>query len=348
MDHGCRARSRPHQTANSSMTQGVQKPTLSVVGGALGAGKTSLIARLLKDPEMSGTGVVVNEFGALGVDDMVLSAGAPGTSVALLQNGCVCCRPGNDLSDAVKAMCDAAPNPLSRIIVETSGVADLSAVIARIAADHRLRPVVRLDAAIAVVDATAPTKTRAENLACADRIVISKGDMVGPQKIAEIRTDLTAMNIAAPVLDGIADLNPTDLFDAGLVNARTGETQPDRWLRLGAPMHVHDHTGQDQIRSWVIEAGPVEWAALSRAVAEFSQAAGPHLLRVKGLIADHSDPRPLALQVVRNQVYRPVRLTASQNSGCTQIVVIAHAAAAPSVAKFSDRVQAISMPIYQT
>ncbi len=83
-------------------------------------GKTSLLARLLALPEMARTGVVVNEFGSFGVDDLLLASAAPRAQMALLRNGCLCCRPGNDLSEAIRKMIAAAPEPLMRIVVETS------------------------------------------------------------------------------------------------------------------------------------------------------------------------------------------------------------------------------------
>lgn len=295
---------------------------------------------------MARTGVVVNEFGAFGVDDLTLSASAPDAQLALLRNGCVCCRPGNDLSEAVRTMIGAAKEPLTRIIVETSGVAELSAVLARIGSDHVLRALVRLDAAVSVVDATAPTETRAEHIACADRIVLTKTDLVSKVVAAEIRRRLADMNPAVPILDGQAPVGPETLFNAGLISGQTGEVQADHWLRARGSVHVHDHEHDEGqgIRSWLIETGPQNWTQLSQHIARMSRAAGPALLRLKGIVTDSEDPRPLALQMVREQIYRPVRLAPGTGDGQSRIVVIARAAAAPAVEALADRLSATRLP----
>ncbi|MCZ4254206.1 GTP-binding protein [Sulfitobacter sp. G21635-S1] len=323
-----------------------QRPALSVVGGGLGAGKTSLIARLLEQPGMGRTGVVVNEFGEFGVDDLMLGSSAPDAQLALLRNGCICCRPGNDLSEAVRKMIAAAPEPLVRILVETSGVAELSAVLAKIGADHVLRGMVRLDAAIAVVDATAPDETRAEHIACADRIVVTKTDLVVPIAAAAIRRRIAAMNPTVPILDGQARPDPDVLFNAGLIDGRSGEVQADAWLRAQGSVHVHHHGEYpDSIRSWLIETGPQDWTQLSQHIARMSRAAGPALLRLKGIVADRDDARPLALQMVRYQIYRPVRLTREAGDGRSRIVVIARATAAPAVEALAKRLSAAEVAI---
>lgn len=316
------------------------RPALSVIGGGLGAGKTTLIAGLVSRPDMAGTGVVVNEFGALGIDDLLISEAAPGARVALLKNGCVCCRPGNDLSEAVRAMIAAQSTPLQRILVETSGVADLSAVIARIGADHVLRALVRLDAAIAVVDATAPDAARPEHIACADRIVISKADLVGQAAAERIRRQLADMNPTAPIFDAQALPEPDALFNAGLIDARSGAAQPNRWLRATGTLHVSD---EEAIRSFVIAFGPQRWTALSEQIARMSRSAGSALLRLKGIVEDIDDPRPLAIQMVRDQIYRPVRLAPAASGGKSRIVVIARATAAPAVEAFAARLGAADL-----
>ncbi|WP_298493210.1 GTP-binding protein [uncultured Maritimibacter sp.] len=324
------------------------RPALSVIGGGLGAGKTSLIARLLERPDMGRTGVVVNEFGAFGVDDVVLTNAAPEAQLALLRNGRVCCRPGNDLSEAVRKMIAAAGGPLDRIIVETSGVAELSAVLARIGSDHVLRGLVRLDAAVAVVDATAQSETRAEHIACADRIVVTKADLVSPGVTTDLKRRLADMNPLVPILDGQDAPGPEELFNAGLVNGTTGEVQADTWLRARGSVHVHDHAHDHEegqgIRSWLIETGPQNWTHLTQQIARMSRAAGPALLRLKGIVTDSDDPRPLALQMVREQIYRPVRLAPGTGDGKSRIVVIARASAAPAIEALAERLAATRMP----
>lgn len=307
------------------------RPALSVVGGGLGAGKTTLVARLLRRPDMAGTAVVVNEFGEIGIDDLVLGAAEGRPRIALLRNGCLCCAPGNDLSQAVLDLLEASGTPLRRILVETSGAAALSAVIARIAEDHRLRRAVRLDAAVAVIDATAPDplgpEAAAEHILCADRLVVSKADLAPPGQVAALRAGLARLAPETPQFLSSEDPGPDRLLDAGLVDPATGEARPDRWLRAGQGIFAH----AAPVRSWLLEAGPMDWALATRLVAGLQRAAGPDLLRLKGLVAAPGDPRPYVLQVVRDQVFRPVRLPPGTGDGRTRLVVIARAGAATAV-----------------
>ncbi len=308
------------------------RPALSVVGGGLGAGKTTLIAALLRRSDMAGTAVVVNEFGAAGVDDLILATAPGRPQVALLRNGCLCCAPGNDLSRAVLDLIEAASVPPRRVLVETSGAAPLSAVLARVAEDHRLRRAVRLDAALAVIDATAPDPTgpeaAAEHILCADRIVISKGDMARPDAMMALRRRLAELAPAAPVFHQGDGAGPDRLLNAGLVDAVTGDVQALRWL---AAAQAHVPVGAP-VRSWLIETGAIDWARMTEAVALFQRRAGGDLLRLKGLVSLPGDTRPMVLQVVRDQVFRPVRLPEGTGDGRTRLVVIARPPAEPAVA----------------
>lgn len=311
------------------------KPTLSVVGGGLGAGKTTLISRLLRRDDMRGTAVVVNEFGALGIDDLVLAAEASSPRVALLRNGCVCCTPGNDLSQAVLDVLEAdGGTPIQRVIIETSGAAELSSVLARVAEDHRLRRSVRLDAAIALVDCTDPEATgpaAAEHIMCADRLVLTKTDIADREDVNRIAATLRWQNPRAPQLDAAGELDPLRLFNAGLIDAVTGEPDPERWLS-----YTRIHAASNTVISRSFESGVQDWPDLSRRIATMQRAAGQGFLRLKGLVHTADDDRPLVVQAVREQVFRPVRLPAWPGEPRTRIVAIARADAAPALDRFGQ------------
>src|SRR5262245_25046240 len=95
---------------------------VTLVTGFLGSGKTTLIAALLRQPVMRGTAVVVNEAGAVGIDDAILADTLGPDGVTLLANGCLCCAAGDDLAGALWALI-CRPDRPRRIVIETSGLA---------------------------------------------------------------------------------------------------------------------------------------------------------------------------------------------------------------------------------
>src|ERR1700693_5351948 len=136
---------------------------VTVVTGFLGAGKTTLLRRFLRLPEGRGIAVVVNEFGATGIDDTLIRASADET--VLLGNGCLCCITRTDLQQGLRRMVverERGELPdFRRIVIETSGLADPSPILQTFATDRALGSVFHVDAVVAVVDAEAGGDTRA-------------------------------------------------------------------------------------------------------------------------------------------------------------------------------------------
>ena len=195
---------------------------VSVLGGFLGAGKTTAINRLLAGATER-IGVLVNDFGAVAVDAALIAA-QQGDMVALA-NGCVCCALGPDLGDSLARLTARLPTgaAMSRIVVEASGVSDPW----RIAQLVRLQPSVALDAVIVLVDAEAfPTQladrwladTLARQLARADLIALTKADLATPaaqratrDAIARLRPDATVFAAPAAALAELLMMAPAAL-----------------------------------------------------------------------------------------------------------------------------------------
>ncbi len=179
---------------NNSMTEPDTRTRvpLSLVTGFLGSGKTTLIAALLRHPAMAGTAVVVNEFGAVGIDDAIFAQSLDASDVRLLTNGCLCCTAGEDLAATVWSLARRDERP-RRIVIETTGLAEPAAVLRRLIGDPRLRGSTRLDAVVATVDAVngaatiATEPTAARQAAVADRRIITKGDIAGAAAVSEPR-----------------------------------------------------------------------------------------------------------------------------------------------------------------
>jgi len=297
---------------------GARMPVI-VVTGFLGAGKTTLIRALLESPQGARTAIIVNEFGEIGIDQALLRPGSDET--ILLGNGCLCCRMASDLQQTCAGLLrDRARGTVpsfERIIVETSGLADPTPILQTFISERALRDEFHLRGLIAVVDAAAFERTVAELPECqrqvtlADRVVISKTDLVEPEALAQVRTRLSDINPAAQV--GIAaegHIEPEFLLDIDHSDARF---TPAAGVR---------HTSGIETFSLVLDT-PVQWAAFSQALTMLISLRGPDLLRVKGLVNVQGCPGPVVIHLVQHLAHPPVELldwpTADQR---TRIVFI--------------------------
>lgn len=161
---------------------------VTVIGGYLGAGKTTLVNHLLRERAGRRIAVLVNDFGELSIDDDLIESEQGG--VMRLAGGCVCCSFGNDLVAALMAMPDMRPRP-DHILLETSGVAIPGAV----ARTLQLLPALVLDAVVVLADAetvrarasdTYVGDTVLQQLRDADLLVLNKVDLVQAGALAEI------------------------------------------------------------------------------------------------------------------------------------------------------------------
>ncbi|MGA8959588.1 MAG: GTP-binding protein, partial [Pseudolabrys sp.] len=178
-----------------------------VITGFLGAGKTTLLRRFLATPEGQGTAVVVNEFGATGIDDALVRSSADET--VLLGNGCLCCITRTDLQQALRRMLverERGELPaFRRIVIETSGLADPSPILQTFATDRALGSAFHVEAVVTVVDAETggdtlgwSTEARKQTI-LADRLVITKTDIAGEGASAALSGQLRALNPRAEI-----------------------------------------------------------------------------------------------------------------------------------------------------
>ena len=169
---------------------------LTVLTGFLGAGKTSLLNRLITDPALADTAVIINEFGAIGLDHLLVKPIKDG--VVLLQSGCLCCTLRGDLVDALEQLLRDLDNgrvAFRRVMLETTGLADPAPVLQTVMAHPYLVMRYRLDGVITVVDAVNGAATLDQHLesvkqvAVADRLVLTKTDLIDtPERRARCST----------------------------------------------------------------------------------------------------------------------------------------------------------------
>ena len=256
------------------------KIPVTVVTGFLGAGKTTLLKRFLSSTEGQGTAVIVNEFGAVGIDDALVRDSADET--VLLGNGCVCCITRTDLQAALRRLVfdreRGTVPPFGRVVIETSGLADPGPILQTFSTDRALGGEFHIDVVLTVVDAVtgaasldSATEAR-KQVILADRLVISKTDLADTA---------TAENLKAR----LQQLNPR----AGIEVAVSGALDPQRIVEPAAGERsgfVAEAAHSDGVSSFVIQQDqPIEWLNFARSMETLIALRGADLLRVKGLVA---------------------------------------------------------------
>ena len=318
---------------------------ISLVTGFLGSGKTTLIAALLKQPAMAGSAVVVNEFGAVGIDDAIFAQSVDAENVLLLANGCLCCTAGDDLAATVWSLARRADRP-RKIVIETTGLADPSPVLRRLMGDPRLAQATRLDTVVATIDAVSGMKNlddqpvAARQCAVADRRVITKSDLAVAGYVDALKERLRTLNPAAQILQiSHGAIDAETLLSASLYDAKTGLSDVDRWLNVEAHRatlsrhthHDHDHHSTTVV-TWLLEEDRVvDWEVFLEKLGKIIGRHGDALLRVKGVIHAGDDPRPIVVHGVQRMFHPPVRLHSWKSEPGTRIVVIGEKDAEPAI-----------------
>jgi G3E family GTPase len=289
---------------------------VTLLSGFLGAGKTTVLNTLLNNADGLRFAIVENEFGAINIDSQLISRNSGG--IIELTNGCVCCTVSADL---VRGLQDLAARRASGelsfdwIVIETTGLADPGAVAQTFFAAPELREDFMLDGIVVVVDALHAARQLDEHLVVqrqvgfADRLLLAKCDLVGPEAIAELEQRLTRINPRAPQqrlergraepgsLLGIGGFNLDDSLlagDAPAASRFTARTAPAslRWSNRPA---AHD----DEISSFLLEAGEVDQERIGAFVQSMIDEFGDALLRYKGILAIALEPRKLIFQGVQ-------------------------------------------------
>ncbi|GAA5539559.1 MULTISPECIES: CobW family GTP-binding protein [Brucella/Ochrobactrum group] len=229
---------------------------VSVLTGFLGSGKTTLLNRLLKDPALSDTAVIINEFGEVGIDHLLVEQASEG--VIELSDGCLCCTVRGELVDTLADLIDRLQTgrikALKRVIIETTGLADPAPVLHSIMGHPVLMQAFRLDGVLTTVDAVNGMATldnheeAVKQAAMADRIILTKSDLPEAQAgLPALKTRLRALNPGAEILTaGDQRTGFAALFECGLYNPETKTADVQRWLKAEAyehdDHHHHDHT----------------------------------------------------------------------------------------------------------
>ena len=299
---------------------------ITVVTGFLGAGKTTLLRHILADPAFARTAVIINEFGLVPLDhELVATAEEDIVEVA---GGCLCCTVRGDLSRAIRDLDikrrRAKVMDYERVILETTGLADPAPILQTLMTDPMIAHGYRLDGVVTLVDAASGLETldaQAEaekQVAMADRLLVTKVDLVGDVVPDALARRLRALNpVAEIVVCAHGAVEPARLFGLGPWRERHGSREIEEWL--GAALleghghgHAHDPNRHGDIRAFCLRrAEPIEARAFSAFLELLTASAGPDLLRVKGLVKIAEQPAyPLVLHAVQHIIHEPVLLDA--------------------------------------
>ncbi len=325
---------------------------VTVLTGFLGAGKTTVLNWLLAQPGLDSAAVLINEFGAVGVDHLLVEK--VDDTLVLLDSGCICCSVQGDLVRALKNLFMRALRreipPVGRVLIETTGLADPAPVIHTLMEEPFIAERYRCDGVVTAVDAThaldqlGARHEAVRQVAMADRLLLTKCDLAGDDARTALAARLAELNPGAPQIEvrgGVPVTGGVDaLFGCGLYSAagklpdvaawlgeerarrlqaeRAARNAPPAW-RAGAPPARpaaaparHD----EGVSSFVIRFDePLQWYGFSDALGLILQVYGERILRVKGVLDVAGEKLPRVVQCVQHVAYPPTSLPAWPASG---------------------------------
>jgi G3E family GTPase len=288
-----------------------QKIPVTIVGGFLGAGKTTLVNRLIKEGGKR-FGVIVNEFGDINVDGALIE-NMDEDGVTEFSNGCLCCAGRDDLAEAMFKL-GMRKNPPEHLLVELSGLAD-PVPVAQTVLDPQLRAFFDLDGIIGVVDARNLERTLQEvpegavQIAYASSVVLNKTDLADAAQLEVARDLVRKLNPLARVVETVnAAADPKGLLEQGAF-------EPD-WKPEG-----HEHTHAANVNTFTLhQDAPLDAIAWNGFMEELILSRPGSVFRAKGFLAFRQIPDEIVFQAVREIV--KVTKGEQRHDGRSHLVVI--------------------------
>jgi G3E family GTPase len=280
---------------------------------------------------MANTAVVINEFGEIGIDNMLVES--VDDDVVLMSSGCLCCTIKGELVDTLKSLFTRRAKQeipdFERLVIETTGLADPAPILHTLMADPFLMGRYRLDGVISTADAMLGIDTMAKHdeavkqAAVADRIVITKVDMADDEGISALESQLKSLNPAAGIHHAAnGEIDPALLFNAGLYDPETKSLDVQRWLRTEAyeddTSHDHGHEhGHDvnrhdsEIQAYCVYLEDrLPWDQIASWLELLTTYRGDDILRIKGMLNVAESETPVVVHGVQHMFHPPVQLDA--------------------------------------
>lgn len=290
---------------------------VGVLTGFLGSGKTTLLRRILEAEEYGDSAVLINEFGEVGLDHILVGEIAP--DVVLLNSGCLCCTLRGELKDALSSLLSQRTRglipPFKRVIVETTGVAQPSLILSTVFADPQIRHHYTIGDVVATVDSMhALTQAKEqdvwmEQITAADDLIVTKTDLVSPEQAAAVHALLDSVNPTAH--RHLPEAQETlSLFT---LRAKGHEkTEAEKKFRLSPFPQYPGHTGHvhDSVRTVrVCAENPLDWEAFGVWLSMLLHAHGNNIMRVKGILYLEESGEPVVIQGVQHVIHPPEHLS---------------------------------------
>ena len=287
-----------------------EKLPVVLLTGFLGSGKTLLLNALLRAPGFANTAVIVNEFGEIGLDHVLVQSSTD--NVVLLEAGCLCCTIADSLHETLAELhfrrTRGEVPPFERVVIETTGLADPAPILNTLLGNKLVTQHYRLDAVVVTADAVhfsaevENNREVAKQLAVADRVVVTKTDLASA---SAVKARLARLNPRARVFESRQGSAAVAAFAPGdFLQART--------VPVAEPVHAHDNDvnrHDDHIVAHaVVLDGPVSWSGIAAWCRIVVDKLGDRLLRCKGLVEIAETGEVVFLQGVQRVFHAPERL----------------------------------------
>jgi G3E family GTPase len=333
-------------TAEAARDPLASRIPITVITGFLGSGKTTLLGKLLRHPGMDRAAVIINELGDVPLDHELVAASTERT--ALLANGCLCCTLRTDLQETLRDLYAKRRAgeviDFDRIFVETTGLADPVPVLHSLQTDGFLGAQFRLNGVVTLVDAVNGIgqldrePEAVKQAAVADRLVVSKTDLVDAAQREALLARLARLNPYAQVATAVnGELDPRFLADIAPASVAAGDAELDCWLPRAAaalaqspqprlferPMGAGAHDAR--VHAFCLRFDePFTWDGLHTVLEALAALRGPDLLRMKGIVRVVGEAGPVVVQGAQHVFHEPVRLsgTASAEPGSRIVFIV--------------------------
>lgn len=292
---------------------------VNIITGFLGSGKTTLLQRLLASPKLANTAVLINEFGEVSLDHLLLDV--VDRETVILESGCVCCTIRGDLAEAIRELHSKRERGViprfDRLAIETTGLADPAPIVSTLLAEPVIRNHFRLGNVITTVDALnaelhlRDSEESVKQAAIADRLVLTKSDLADDRALDKVKASLSRLNRSAPIIvvqDD--DFDPDDLMASDVYDPEAKLNEVQRWLLPHDHGHDgHGHHGDIETFSLIVD-DPIDWTAFGIWLTMLLHRHGEKVLRVKGILNVEGQATPVVVHGVQHVVHPPAHLEA--------------------------------------
>ncbi|MCY4157892.1 MAG: GTP-binding protein [Gammaproteobacteria bacterium] len=292
---------------------------LNMITGFLGSGKTTVLNQLLSSPDLADTAVLVNEFGEIGIDHLLVKP--IDDDIFLLESGCICCSVRDDFSDSLLRLharrAQGNAPPFQRVLLETTGIADPIAISELVLSDKEIIQRYVCRKILTVVDAVHGQSNldrhieAVKQVSVADHLIVSKTDLCDAAQLQRVEERLRRLNpLAARSRSGLKPVDPGILSGAApAAGGRASQPLPRQGQReqdaLSSPSSPHDHRFATFSLRWPEAVAWDDFVAWLEAVLI---ARGDSIHRVKGLLNVAGESRPWVIQGVQHSFYAPQKL----------------------------------------